>query len=198
MKGWRPSAWLKLETGSGLVKRANSCRTSDRSACLFRKVPRGPQVPFRVQRGSAADTSGGKGAHASASLKTAPALHLLHETGGPRNEDEKERHRGEQAAPTLRPVAAFKAESAHERKKAVGGRRNPLIRPDSAKEIQGFALALFGRALLDEARIWLDLGLAWRLRSDRSAALSIPRTGCSWESPWAAGGLPRRDCRSTR
>jgi hypothetical protein len=35
-----------------------------------------------------------------------------------------------------------------------------LIRLDSAKEIQGFPLLEFGWALLDETRIWLDLGLA--------------------------------------
>jgi hypothetical protein len=36
-----------------------------------------------------------------------------------------------------------------------------LITLDSAKEIQAFSLPKFGRALLDEARIWLDLDLAW-------------------------------------
>jgi hypothetical protein len=36
-----------------------------------------------------------------------------------------------------------------------------LIRLNSAKEIKGFSLAKFGWALLNEARIWLDLGLAW-------------------------------------
>jgi hypothetical protein len=36
-----------------------------------------------------------------------------------------------------------------------------LIRLDSAKGIKGFSLAKFGRALLDETRIWLDLGSAW-------------------------------------
>jgi hypothetical protein len=58
-------------------------------------------------------------------------------------------------------VAAFEAESAQKRKIGRGGRRNALIRPDSAKEIQGFSLLKFGRALLDEARIWLDLDLDW-------------------------------------
>jgi hypothetical protein len=48
MKGWRPSAWPKLETGSGLVKRAYSCRTSDRLACLFQRS----SVPGRMTRGS--------------------------------------------------------------------------------------------------------------------------------------------------
>jgi hypothetical protein len=36
-----------------------------------------------------------------------------------------------------------------------------LKRPDSAKEIQGFSLQKFDQALLDEARIWLDLDSAW-------------------------------------
>jgi hypothetical protein len=39
------------------------------------------------------------------------------------------------------------------RKKCGGGPRKSLIRLDSAKEIQGFSLAKFGRALLDEAWI---------------------------------------------
>jgi hypothetical protein len=42
------------------------------------------------------------------------------------------------------PMAAFKAESAHKRKKGPGGRRNSLITLDSAKEIQGFSLLKFG------------------------------------------------------
>jgi hypothetical protein len=45
--------------------------------------------------------------------------------------------RGEQAAPTLRPMAAFRAEPAHEKKKGPRGPRNSLIRLDSAKEIKG-------------------------------------------------------------
>ena len=36
-----------------------------------------------------------------------------------------------------------------------------MIRLDSAKEIQGFSLLKFCQILLDEARIWLDLDLAW-------------------------------------
>jgi len=37
-----------------------------------------------------------------------------------------------------------------------------LIWLDSRKKNQGFPLLDFGRALLDEARIWLNLGLAWK------------------------------------
>jgi hypothetical protein len=37
-----------------------------------------------------------------------------------------------------------------------------LITLDSAKEIKGFSLQKFGRILLDEARIWLDLGSVWK------------------------------------
>ena len=61
-----------------------------------------------------------------------------------------------------RPAASFEAGSGAEIKKGPGGRRKPLIRLDSAKEIQGFSLLYFVRALLDEARIWLNLGLAWK------------------------------------
>ena len=74
----------------------------------------------------------------------------------------KKRHTnpGERAAPTP-PVASFKAGSGAKNKKGPGGRRNALISLDSAKEIQGFSLLNFVRALLDEARIWLNLDLAW-------------------------------------
>ena len=65
----------------------------------------------------------------------------------------------ERAAPTP-PVASFEAGSGAEKKKGPGGRRNPLIRLNSAKEIKGFSSLYFGPALLDEARIWLNLDLA--------------------------------------
>ncbi len=42
--------------------------------------------------------------------------------------------------------------------KGPGGRRNPLIRLNSAKEIKGFSLLYFGRALLDVAPIWRGFG----------------------------------------
>jgi len=42
----------------------------------------------------------------------------------------------------------------------VGGRRKPLKRLDPAMEIQGFPWLKFGRALLDEAPILLDLDSA--------------------------------------
>ena len=38
-------------------------------------------------------------------------------------------------------------------------------------EIQGFPLLFFGRALLDEAPIWLDLGLA--VRQEAGAILLV-------------------------
>jgi hypothetical protein len=74
-----------------------------------------------------------------------------------------------------------------------------LKRLDSAKEMQGFPLLEFGRALLDEARIWLDLGLAWKKFGLNSrgwksfitlapAFLPSPR---SWQTPKEAP-LPRR------
>ena len=93
MKGWRPSACpIGPKTGSGLVKRAYSCRTSDRSACLFRgsSVPglmtRGLVLdagfPFRAQSGSAADRSGRNRAQASATMKRRQPFTHLHETAG--------------------------------------------------------------------------------------------------------------------
>jgi hypothetical protein len=131
MKGWRPPATQRLETGSGsfqadvflpdigsiglsfplLGSRAHgdpwTARFPDVRAIRLAAAESDKWRPSVSQRRESA-------------IEMAPALHLLQETGGPRNEDEKERQtRSEQAAPTL-PVAAFKAESAHKRKKAVG------------------------------------------------------------------------------
>ena len=66
MKGWRPSACpLGSKPVRARFKRTNSCRTSDRSACLFRGSPgfwlRGRAGSlFRAHRGSAAARVGRK------------------------------------------------------------------------------------------------------------------------------------------
>ena len=60
--------------------------------------------------------------------------------------------------------------------------------------MQGFSLAKFGRALLDEARIWPDLDLAWRRKagfSDAPTARACLAIGAMLRdaphlSPWAA------------
>jgi len=80
------------------------------------------------------------------------------------------------------PVASFGREAAQKIKKGPGDRRKPLIRLDSAKESQGFSLLDFVRALLDEARIRLNLDLAWKKLGFPSggAGLSSPR---SWRTP---------------
>jgi hypothetical protein len=65
----------------------------------------------------------------------APAFHLLRETGGPRNENKKERHRGEQAAPPL-PHGRLSGGIGAQKKKSRGGRCKSLIRLDSDKEIK--------------------------------------------------------------
>ena len=95
--------------------------------------------------------------------KKAPALHLAR-----KGLDELEMKTMETtlkpwrtAAPTP-PRGLLRGGKRRTNKKGPGGRRNALIRLDSAKEIQGFSLLYFGRALLDEARIWLNLDLAWR------------------------------------
>jgi len=81
-------------------------------------------LPFSRSSGAAAGRSGGKGAHASAILKTAPALHLPHETGGPRNEDERERRRGaNKQRHRCAPWLPSRREAAAERKKGLGGRK---------------------------------------------------------------------------
>ena len=129
MKGWRPSASQRLETGSGSFKRTYCCRTSDQSPCLFprssvpglmtRGLVRGQGSPFSRSSGSAAAESD-KWRPSVRDLKTAPALRLLHETGGPRNEDRRnDKQPGVNKQP-LRRRGAFKAGSGSKKGKGVG------------------------------------------------------------------------------
>jgi hypothetical protein len=86
----------------------------------------------------------------------APALHLLHGTGGNETKTEGRTARSEQATP-LRCRSALRPKAAQKRKRAFkgrGGRRNPLIRLNSAKEIQGFWLDFL-------PPIWILLPPAW-------------------------------------
>jgi hypothetical protein len=62
-----------------------------------------------------------------------------------------------------------------------------LKRLNSVKEIKGFPRQKFGWALLNDARIWLDLGLAWEKlgfpsslrRRFQSSLIPDSRDGCS-------------------
>jgi hypothetical protein len=74
-EGLAPVRLPKVDPGSGFLSGLNSCRTSDRSACLFPRSsgswPMDARVPFFAQRGSAAATVGRNGARASAIRKGA-------------------------------------------------------------------------------------------------------------------------------
>ena len=118
------------ETGSGLL-RANSCRTSDRSACLFPQVPVPglmsrdpwtPGFPFRAHQAPRPPSSD-KYARASAIMKNgASPSPRLKRQGGTRNEDQGNDTEPacERAAPTP-PVASFKAGSGAKIKKRPWG-----------------------------------------------------------------------------
>ena len=146
MKGWRPSACpIGPKTGSGLVKRAYSCRTSDRSACLFR----GSSVPGLMTRGLVLDAGflfalirlcgrqvGPKPRPSVRDDEKAPALPHL-------PEEPKTKIEG----PTMNPGANMptlprylKPESASTRKNASGGGRKSLKRLELAKESKDFNL----------------------------------------------------------
>jgi hypothetical protein len=180
MKGWRPSAIPKGSKPVRALLRTNSCRTSDRSACLLSLGPRafGPWTPGSPfgQRGSAADGSDGNGVQASATTKTAPALRLLHETGGPETKP-KETHEPMRTGLADAARSLLQGEKGcRKEKRALGGRRKCLKRPDSAKESKAFSLLNFGRALLDEARIWLNwVWLARLARRSEGARRSLDR-----------------------
>jgi hypothetical protein len=107
MKGWRPSASKGPKPVRAPFKRANSCRTSDRSACLFPRVlgprahnPGDPWTPgFPFWRNEAprpfgrAETAPTRPTRTpSAILKTAPALHLHKEDRRNRERRPKDRN----------------------------------------------------------------------------------------------------------
>ena len=127
------------------MKRANSCRTSDRSACLFpqRPVP-GLHDPgmLRGRHGSLLCALAARGrrartndARASAILKRRQPFTCFN-----RPEERKRRTDDEPEANTAYVVAAPQSRNRLKFKNAVGGRRKSLKRLDSAKEIEGFNL----------------------------------------------------------
>jgi hypothetical protein len=69
-------------------------------------------------------------------MKTAPALHSLHETG-PKNEDGRTKKQPQANKKRYACGRAFEAGRAPAEKKGLGGRRKSLIRLDSAKKIKG-------------------------------------------------------------
>jgi hypothetical protein len=104
-------------------------------------------------------------AQASAILKTAPALHLVRKTLEDLEMKTKETTLKPWRTGSQRgPVASFSAEGAQE-KNGAGGRRKPLIRPDSAKETQGLSLLYL-------AGLWLT------------------RPGFGWNWIWLGAGTP--------
>jgi hypothetical protein len=100
---------VRLSKGSKPVRallRANSCRTSDRSACLFPQglglMTRAPWTPDSLFAfiGSAAAESD-KRRPSVRDHETAPALHLLEQAGGTENEDRRNDDKPEANTPIL-------------------------------------------------------------------------------------------------
>ena len=134
--------FIGLETGSGPL-RANSCRTSDRSACLFQEVPvpgltcwiRGRRVPFSRSSGFAAARSD-KGAQASAIMKRRQPFTSLER---PRNSRRRQGHTVSPGDGRRHAARGLLQGGKGAKKKRPGGRRKLLIRLNSAKEIQGLS-----------------------------------------------------------
>ena len=83
MKGWRPSAWLKLENRFGLGEAGEFLPDVGSIGLSF---PQGPSwAPGSLLALNEAPRPAGrtKSARASAILKTAPALHLLQRAEDP-------------------------------------------------------------------------------------------------------------------
>jgi hypothetical protein len=165
MKGWRPSACPEARNRFGLF--------SGGRILAGHRIDQPVLVPT-CPRALAGGRQGSPSSHNEAArpprrtyprpktstMKRRPPFTSLKKAGGTRNEDQ--RNTNPTRTGSADAMASFEAGSGAETKTGLGGRCNALIRLDSAKEIQGFCLTLFGRALLDEARIWLNLGLAWK------------------------------------
>jgi hypothetical protein len=89
-EGLAPVRLSKGSTPDRAFKRAYFCRTSDRSPCLFSRSsfpglmtgdPRTARFPHVRANQARGRQVGANGVQASA-IEMAPALHLLHETGG--------------------------------------------------------------------------------------------------------------------
>ena len=146
MKGWRPSAYSRLGNRFGLV--SSGCILAGHRIdgfVLFHEVPvpglmtlgsgnMVPSVPALEARGRQV---GRKRRPTSRGRKMAPALHLLCDWRIPKRRQKEQRTWNEQATSTP-PMPPPRPETGLRRKKCLGGRRKSLIRPNSAKEIQGF------------------------------------------------------------
>ncbi len=124
------------ETGSGLL-RANSCRTSDRSACLFPRDP-GPRPPLRDPRTvgfpfRAHRLCGRRVGQIRPSVrdkKKAPALRLLRET-----EEPETKTRRNDTNPVFLAILSFPADRRSDRESKVA--------PGQADAAYGFPIVRF-------------------------------------------------------
>jgi hypothetical protein len=144
MKGWRPSAWLKLETGSGsfqadvFLPDVGSIGLS-----LFPVLgllgPRRQGSPFSRNEAPRPPGSDGNGARASAIRKRRQPFTCFIRSEEPETKTE---------GPTMNPgrtrnayvAAAPQSRNRLKTKKYYGGRRKSLKRLDSAKESVAFNL----------------------------------------------------------
>ena len=76
------------------------------------------------------------------------------------------------------------AGSGQERKNGLGGRRNPLKRLNSDKEIKGFPLIF----LAQFGQVWENFGLT--LENQTGAALGSPRLDCPMRAMMSGAGAP--------
>jgi hypothetical protein len=97
---------------------------------------------------------------AAANRKADPGVPQCSRSARPRLRRQSRPGHGGREGACERGFGSLGLERGGERKKCPGGRRKPLKRLISAKEIQGFPWLKFGRALPDSAPIWLDLDSA--------------------------------------
>ena len=145
MKGWRPSAWLKLETGSGsfqadvFLPDVGSIGLSLFPVLGLFSGPAAPGFPFFAQRGSAAARVGRKRRPSVRDKKRRQPFTCFIRSEEPETKTE---------GPTMNPgrtrnayvAAAPQSRNRLKTKKYHGGRRKSLKRLNSAKESEAFNL----------------------------------------------------------
>src|SRR5271166_4919574 len=134
MKGWRPSAIRRLETGSGYFQEGVFLPDVGSIGLPFPRVlgpwahhpgDRGRRVPAGSRNEASRPPSRTNGAQASAILEMAPALHLLQETGG-RKRGPKERQTRQGRTSSAPAAAAPARPEGSSKKKGRWGSAQPL------------------------------------------------------------------------
>jgi hypothetical protein len=127
--------------------------------------------------------------------ETAPALHLARNARGARNEDQGKRQANGQRGGRAWPPSRREGRTY---KSGPGGRRKPLIRLDSAKEIQAFSLISLARLCCLRPRFGVDLGWFGKNRIELSRSVIWGRGRSPSLTPSSTRANPESQARAPR